>query len=454
MVDLPAGEHTLLVRAVDTSGNVDGTPESFTWTVVGPPITTISAGPTAAQGGSTTDTTATFEFSAGQPDVTFTCFLDGNPVAACGSGVEYTGLGQGEHLFEVQATNSFDLLEEPPASWTWIVVDESPPSTTITAAPAANMTTGIAAFVFSSNELNVAFECSLDGGLTYESCGPEHELTGLGVGEHTLLVRAIDAALNVGAPVSHTWTVALPDTAIESAPPESTISTIAGFEFASPNFAAGPGVTVEFECSVDGGTWGSCEPSTTLDLAPGPHTLQVRAKSDLVDDTPASHTWTIGDTAIDSGPELETESTSATFTFSSDLGDATLECALVTDGDPNFAACTSPSSYTGLTNGEYTFLVRTIDANGIVDLTPAEWEWEIGPMPSEVTVTSGPATTTTETSASFVFAADETSPTFECSLDGGSSRRARRRSPTAASPWGHTPCRCACSTRPSSASRR
>ena len=63
------------------------------------------------------------------------------------------------------------------------------------------MTTGIANFVFSSNELNVDFECSLDGGLTYGSCGPEHELTGLGVGEHTLLVRAIDAALNVGDPV-------------------------------------------------------------------------------------------------------------------------------------------------------------------------------------------------------------------------------------------------------------
>ena len=254
------------------------------------------------------------------------------------------------------------------------------------------MTTGIANFVFSSNELDVDFECSLDGGLTYESCGPEHELTGLGVGEHTLLVRAVDAALNVGDPVEHTWTVALPDTTIESAPPGATVSTIAVFAFASPNFAAGPGVTVEFECSVDGGTWGSCDPSTTLELAPGPHTLEVRAKSDLVDDTPASHSWTIGDTTIDSGPELETESTSATFTFSSDLpGGATFECALVADGDPSFGTCTSPQSYTGLTNGEYTFLVRAIDADGNVDTTPAEWEWEIGPMPSPVTITSGPA---------------------------------------------------------------
>ena len=176
---------------------------------------------------------------------------------------------------------------------------------------------------------------------------------------------------------------------------------------------------MEFECSVDGGTLGSCDPSTTLELAPGPHTLEVRAKSDLVDDTPASHSWTIGDTTIDSGPELATESTSATFTFSSVLAGASFECALVTDGDPNFGPCTSPQSYTGLTNGEYTFLVRAIDTHGNVDATPAEWEWEIGPMPSPVTITSGPAATTTATSASFQFTADETSPTFECSLDGG-----------------------------------
>ena len=291
--------------------------------------------------------------------------------------------------------------------------------TTIVSAPAATMTTGIANFVFSSNELDVDFECSLDGGQTYGSCGPEHELTGLGLGEHTLIVRAIDAALNVGAPVAHTWTVALPDTTIESAPPAPRSARSRSSR--SPRRTSPP---------APGSRWSSSAPSTAGHGAratrrrrstwlPAPHTLEVRAKSDLVDDTPAAHSWTIGDTTIDSGPELGPRARRRRSTSRRARRTPRSSARSLTDGDPTFAACTSPQSHTGLANGEYTFLVRATDTHGNVDATPAEWEWEIGPMPSPVTITAGPAATTTDTTATFEFAADETSPTFECSLDGG-----------------------------------
>jgi hypothetical protein len=68
-----AGAHTLLVRAVDPSLNVDATPESTTWTVVGAPLTTILSGP----GTTTTEVTATFSFSADLAGSTFVCALDG-----------------------------------------------------------------------------------------------------------------------------------------------------------------------------------------------------------------------------------------------------------------------------------------------------------------------------------------------------------------------------------------
>ena len=73
---LEAGPHTLLVRAVDPSLNVDGTPESFTFTVVGPAFTTITSD-VPADPAETRATSATFTFTANQPGVTFACSLDG-----------------------------------------------------------------------------------------------------------------------------------------------------------------------------------------------------------------------------------------------------------------------------------------------------------------------------------------------------------------------------------------
>ena len=50
-----------------------------------------------------------------------------------------------------------------------------------------------------------------------------------------------------------------------------------------------------------------------------------------VDPTPAAHTWTVGippGTTIDSGPELETDSRDASFTFSSNRSGVTFEYSI------------------------------------------------------------------------------------------------------------------------------
>ena len=56
------GQHTFEVRAIDEAGNTDATPASHRWTVLDTtaPDTTITAQPPA----STTDTNASFGFSA------------------------------------------------------------------------------------------------------------------------------------------------------------------------------------------------------------------------------------------------------------------------------------------------------------------------------------------------------------------------------------------------------
>ena len=63
----PAGEHTLLVRAVDPSLNADSSPAEYSWTVVGAPVTTIQSGPPASPD-TTSDRTATFTFAADQAE--------------------------------------------------------------------------------------------------------------------------------------------------------------------------------------------------------------------------------------------------------------------------------------------------------------------------------------------------------------------------------------------------
>jgi hypothetical protein len=90
--------------------------------------------------------------------------------------------------------------------------------------------------------------------------------------------------------------------------------------------------------------------------------------------------WSRPDTVIDSGPVAgSTVTTSAaTLAFSaSPAQTATFECQL--DGG-SFAPCTSPTAYTGLSNGPHTFNVRASNVLG-VDSTPASRSWTVATAP-------------------------------------------------------------------------
>jgi parallel beta-helix repeat protein len=129
---------------------------------------------------------------------------------------------------------------------------------------------------------------------------------------------------------------------------------------------------------------------------------------------------TTPETTIDSGPPATTTSTSATFTFSSNVANATFECSL--DG-ARFARCTSPHTYAGLAPGGHNFQVRAVGKGNKVDPTPATWTWTVGSsppdtVPPETSIDSGPPSTTTSTGATFTFSSNEAGSTFQCALDG------------------------------------
>jgi len=93
---------------------------------------------------------------------------------------------------------------------------------------------------------------------------------------------------------------------------------------------------------------------------------------------------TAPNTTIDSNPAALTNSTSASFAFSSNETGSTFECKL--DGG-TFAACTSPKSLTGLSEGSHTFSVRATDGAGNVDATPATYTWNVDTTAPVVTAT-------------------------------------------------------------------
>src|SRR5215218_3520905 len=90
------------------------------------------------------------------------------------------------------------------------------------------------------------------------------------------------------------------------------------------------------------------------------------------------------DTSIDSGPSGTFTNPSASFTFSSSEAGSTFECKL--DGG-SFGSCTSPKSYTSLSDGSHTFSVRAKDSAGNVDSTPAARTWTVSTAPVSQTVT-------------------------------------------------------------------
>src|SRR5207253_2889644 len=69
-----------------------------------------------------------------------------------------------------------------------------------------------------------------------------------------------------------------------------------------------------------------------------------------------------------------TNSTSASFTFTSSETGSTFQCSL--DG-ATFASCTSPKTYSGLAQGSHTFQVKATDASGNVDPTPDSYTWTV-----------------------------------------------------------------------------
>jgi MYXO-CTERM domain-containing protein len=401
---LADGTYTFYVRARDAANNVDPSPASRTWTV----DNTAPAAPviiTPANGATVYNNYRPSIKGTSVPGTTVNVIIDNAPAGtaptdAAGqwSFVPTTDLTAGPHTVRATATDPAGNTSPPSATNSFtIVIDTTPPDTTITSGPSGAVKERTATFTFTSDDPAATFECRRENEADFSSCTTPKTYTGLADGTYTFYVRARDAANNVDpSPDSRTWTV---DNTAPAAPVVITPADGAIVNTFRPPITGSsePGTTVNV--IIDNAPVGTAPTNAagqwsfvpTTDLALGAHTVKATATDPAGNTSPESATndftividTTPPDTTITSGPTGTVRERTATFTFTSDEPAATFECRMgpgsVATGD--FATCTTPMTYTGLVDGTYTFEVRARDAANNVDPTPASRTWTVAQPP-------------------------------------------------------------------------
>jgi hypothetical protein len=390
------------------------TPDAGDGTVDGPIDTRI----TDAPGEFSNSKVASFTFTSNKPDAMFECAVDGAIAVACTSPFTQN-LGDGSHTFAVRAHDGNGNGDDTPAEHLW-TIDTVAPTTDLTMGPPAADNSTMVTFEFTSNEMNVAFECRLDNG-GFTACKSGDTFGPIGDGAHAFAVRARDRANNIDAsPAIHAWTVdtSTPDTTLLSGPQNASPSSSATFSFISPD--AGAGAT--FQCAIDSDNFTDCaSPVTYNSLAEGAHTFQVRVRDSVgnFDPTPATDTWAVDltppETTIMMGPSGAVALASASFTFTANEAEVAFSCNLDNAG---FAPCTSPFNVTGLAQGPHTFAVVAVDAAGHQDPSAAAASWTVDTVPPDIQLVAGPNDNdVTGPRVLFMFTMSE--GTSQCSVDGG-----------------------------------
>lgn len=394
---------TITICATDAAGNtgcatrvIDGVP----------PDTSITSGPS----GYVAAASATFAFSATEPDVAFRCWLDSAAPAACASPVSLTGLTQGSHTFCVVATDAAGNVDATPACRTF-TVDTVAPTVSIGGPPPS------VAFAVNDASPILDVTCRINSGAA-TACSSPWTIAPPS-GGYSLTICATDAAGNTGC---GTLVVDPPPltVTITTAPPNSTSSSSATFEF----IASTSGAT--FECSFDGAAYSACtSPTLYSAYAMGSHTFCVRGR-DSGGTLSASQCRTF--TYELPPPPMQliriapatspSNSTSASFTVTNVPVGTTLMGSL--DGGAA-SAFTVPKTFTGLADGAHIFSVYAIDVTGASSSAVSNtWVVDTVPPPAPTLTRVSPVTSPSSSlSAQFTFTDTESPVTFQASLDGG-----------------------------------
>ena len=409
--DLSDGEHVIAVTALDDRGQpgvtistafaVDTNGATVRWTDT-PPAGLASS-------------TAVLRYVTDEPSAATWCSLDGAAASACSSPLSVTGLADGPHSVSVYTVDAVGNVG--PAIQSTFTVDTTSPVVTITSAPAKTITTSTAALQYTLDDPAAAAWCSLDGAAPTPCTSPV-TYSALADGPHDIGVYAVDSLGNIGPTVHSQFTVDTtgPVVTFTSAPtaivPSHSVSV--GFAVDDPNATAW--------CALDAGAASQCSSPVTYNGVPdGPHTVTVYAV-DTAGNIGATiqSSFTVNATAptvtLTSVPASISKNTTASVAFAVDDPSATAFCSL--DGNAP-AACTSPISYTDLSDGPHRVDVYATSLGNEQSAT-ASASFTIDTLAPIITITSAPAATTTKANARLSFSVDDATATTWCSVDNAS----------------------------------
>ncbi|MCY4724744.1 Ig-like domain-containing protein [Nocardioides sp. STR2] len=197
---LEDGPHSFSVRATDPAGNRGAEGRSF-FVDATAPVVSFTDGPAQV----TTARTARLVFTVDDAVASRTCRLDGTAYTPCTSPVDLTGLADGSHSFRVEATDAFGNVGTATRTW---VVDNTPPTVTITDGPSGTVTTNDVSFSFVADDTPVTYECRLDAA-AFTTCASPLAYDDLAAGAHRFEVRATNGAGVTGPVASRDFTVAV-----------------------------------------------------------------------------------------------------------------------------------------------------------------------------------------------------------------------------------------------------
>jgi hypothetical protein len=437
---LAEGVHKFEVRVIDSAGNADATPASYSWSVdAKAPETVIDSGPPAISASATANFVFHGDDQGGSGGITLQCRRDSSAQEdwePCGSPRKLNLLAEGAHVFEVRAADQAGNIDATPATHSW-TIDTKAPDTSITAKPAALVNIATASFSFTGDDTAgsgvASFQCRIDSEApgAWEACTSAKQYVSLSEGSHKFEVRALDQAGNPDAtPATHTWQIDLtpPVVSVNSGPIGLTNNGTPTFGFGSE-----PGAT--FECSIDTGTasFGACTAggshAPAAPLADGSHTFRVRATDQAGNQAVATRGFTLDatqpNTQITANPAALINVATASFSFNGDdtggSGIASFQCRIDSEAPGAWEACTSAKQYSGLSEGSHKFDVRAIDNAGNPDATPASYAWNVDTKAPDTSITAKPAALVNVATASFSFTGDDTGgsgvASFQCRID-------------------------------------
>ncbi len=377
------GAHELVITAKDLAGNIS-LPTVLDWIVDFTPPQ-ISFGPMTPSAASVISANSLTITIVGSESYVYQAVLDGQVLAQTSGGtIVLTGLTEGTHSFVLQAYD-FAGNAALPLTHTF-TVDTVRPTFTINPqyGPLTNQT--VNAFTFSASEI-VTYQCNLDAA-GYAPCNAQFMVSSLADGTHNLTVIATDSAGLMSVANGYAWTVdsTAPIVTLQSASSDPSAMTF--------TFSANEAAT--FTCSLDGQPSTVCtSPVNYTGLTDGEHTFSVTAVDAAGNSSqPVTNSFTVAAVVATyltnvTPAESSTNSTSISFSFTSNRAQASFLCSL--DGAA-MEVCTSPMSYSGLASGSHSFHVAAIG-----DPVGASYSWTIDRTAPTITTLGATATSTTIT---------------------------------------------------------